>query len=636
MIPGDADALKSKLVALIKQSAIKRALELIASSTSELGDCTFEKAYCLFRMQKLDDVMTTLSSAESTDESAVNMIELKAQVLYRQEKYADATANYKVLMASHDDDYTRERSTNMFATYAGSASAAKDPSEVVVENDEPVDTHEQCYNLATVALSKGNHGEALKLLTQSQELCRTMLEQDEDYTEEEIEDELMLLQAQTGVALLGLGRDKEAAEVFTQILKAKPDDEILSAVAAVNLVALNKDRSVFDSRKKMALVDVDALANKLTKAQKEAIGTNNLLLLLHMNQPEACAKKLKELEGIVDADVLCMIQASLYHRGKKTELALESLKSHAAANPTSSTQTTLAIAQMHLLQGQTEEAIALLAGVAELQGKPGMVGALVTLHSLNDEPEKAAAVLDEALANSIGEANEATFLQAAADFKYDNKMFKEAGALYQKLFEANSEDGVALTKLITCLTEYDMDSAERYTEQLPPFEVDESEVNIDVLEKAKRGVRKTMAKAEKADAAGPADVAKVEAPKRARKKRPGKLPKNYNPNIPPDAERWLPVYERMEYKRKHRKKAGLHYQVGRGTQGTETAGVKKITRVVAGGGGESAAATSPTGSPPPSPTKAAPTMPKEVGGGGAAAAAAAAAKKKKKKTKKKK
>lgn len=49
----------------------------------------------------------------------------------------------------------------------------------------------------------------------------------------------------------------------------------------------------------------------------------------------------------------------------------------------------------------------------------------------------------------------------------------------------------------------------------------------------------------------------------------GKLPKNYDPNVTPDPERWLPMRERSYYRGK--KKGKKKDQIGKGTQGA-TAG----------------------------------------------------------------
>lgn len=131
------------------------------------------------------------------DNLTAPMIELKAQVEYRQEKYSDALASYKLLLATHKDDFAAERVTNLYAAYAGAAAVAKDPMELTVEQVREPDTHEQLYNLATVALERGEPKEALKLLDRAQELCRRLVEDDPEYTEEDIEDELMLMEAQT-------------------------------------------------------------------------------------------------------------------------------------------------------------------------------------------------------------------------------------------------------------------------------------------------------------------------------------------------------------------------------------------------------------------------------------------------------
>ena len=49
----------------------------------------------------------------------------------------------------------------------------------------------------------------------------------------------------------------------------------------------------------------------------------------------------------------------------------------------------------------------------------------------------------------------------------------------------------------------------------------------------------------------------------------GKLPKNYDPKVTPDPERWLPMRERSYYR--GRKKGKKKDQIGKGTQGA-TAG----------------------------------------------------------------
>ena len=60
-----------------------------------------------------------------------------------------------------------------------------------------------------------------------------------------------------------------------------------------------------------------------------------------------------------------------------------------------------------------------------------------------------------------------------------------------------------------------------------------------------------------------------------RRKRKTRLPKNYDPNVPPDPERWLPKQERSAYKKAIHKKY-KDRDVGRGTQGAAGANTEKM------------------------------------------------------------
>ena len=49
----------------------------------------------------------------------------------------------------------------------------------------------------------------------------------------------------------------------------------------------------------------------------------------------------------------------------------------------------------------------------------------------------------------------------------------------------------------------------------------------------------------------------------------GYMPKNYDPAVTPDPERWLPMRERSTYKAKRKNKKG---GIGKGTQGATGGG----------------------------------------------------------------
>jgi len=60
------------------------------------------------------------------------------------------------------------------------------------------------------------------------------------------------------------------------------------------------------------------------------------------------------------------------------------------------------------------------------------------------------------------------------------------------------------------------------------------------------------------------NTSEKEKSKNKRKKKT-KLPKNYDPKVEPDPERWLPRYERSTFKKKKDKRGAQG--VGKGTQG---------------------------------------------------------------------
>lgn len=63
--------------------------------------------------------------------------------------------------------------------------------------------------------------------------------------------------------------------------------------------------------------------------------------------------------------------------------------------------------------------------------------------------------------------------------------------------------------------------------------------------------------------------------KTKKKRKRKKLPKNYDPNVDPDPERWLPRWQRSTYKKKKDKRAKDKDKVGRGTQGA-VGGLEKL------------------------------------------------------------
>lgn len=68
------------------------------------------------------------------------------------------------------------------------------------------------------------------------------------------------------------------------LLFYRPSEAGLGAVLSNNLVTINKDQNVFDSKRKMKSATGDGVKNKLTSAQKQTIAVNQCLLHMYSNQ----------------------------------------------------------------------------------------------------------------------------------------------------------------------------------------------------------------------------------------------------------------------------------------------------------------------------------------------------------------
>lgn len=86
------------------------------------------------------------------------------------------------------------------------------------------------------------------------------------------------------------GRVKESQLLYTSNLKSKLDDIALMAVASNNIVCINKDQNLFDSKKKMKVALNDALVYKLPSRQRKLIAMNNAIFNYYINQTEQCEK----------------------------------------------------------------------------------------------------------------------------------------------------------------------------------------------------------------------------------------------------------------------------------------------------------------------------------------------------------
>ena len=106
--PEEQAARHCLVVSLIRQSKFAEALSVLDADRS--GSLHFERAYCLFRSFRLDEALQLLNDEP---EPGHKHGELKAQVLYRLERYSESLQVYAELIRNIADEYDGQREANL-------------------------------------------------------------------------------------------------------------------------------------------------------------------------------------------------------------------------------------------------------------------------------------------------------------------------------------------------------------------------------------------------------------------------------------------------------------------------------------------------------------------------------------------
>ncbi|XP_025107993.1 signal recognition particle subunit SRP72-like [Pomacea canaliculata] len=610
--PGELKAFQCRVVSFILQDKFEEALTAIGRDKEKAEFLQFEKAYCEYRLNRTEQALSTLRSVTNLD---VRTKELLAQVLYRLEQYQECYTLYKDLLKNTQDEFDAERQTNMAAVVA-----ALQMWDVQNVEDAGLDedSYEVCYNNACYQIGCGNLDLAELKLKKAEEFLRN----DSDLTEEELDEELAIIRVQMGYLLQKKGRCEEAAQLYNQVQKNRPSDVGIGAVLSNNLVTINKDQNVFDSKRKMKSATGDNVKGKLTSVQKQIVAVNQCLLHMYSNQGELCLKQAEELHR-EDPDLMScvLISAAQHVRDKNMDKAMAMLQAYRNSHPDKQFTLQLMMAQIYLSQGSVYAACDALKALGDLQHKPGVVSALVTLYMGQEDRAAASDVLVNAVnwykKNQPKSPDLAILTQANSAFQLKHGNADLAAQMLEDLRKQNPKDPMVLAQLISAYSQFNPNKAKEISRDLPPVSEIVREVDVDALESAFSTLGpKYMKKMQKGEPSpGPSGDMLL---KKKKKKKKGKLPKNCEAGGDIDPERWLPRRERSYYRGKRKDK---RREIGKGTQGSGTVASELDASKVSPGGSDpssprpgSAAVSSPssgaTASPQAAPAAAGPRQQK--------------------------
>jgi len=320
-----------------------------------------------------------------------------------------------------------------------------------------------------------------------------------------------------------------------------------------------------DSSKKYRTVSSPALNNKLTTAQKRSIEINGALLSLYMNKYQAAIEQADILmEKYPEEEVLKLIKPAILYRQKNTSEALKELEGHFKDNKTS-LKLCLSVAQFKIMEEKYEDALKTVetyikCSNTDVNEYPGLLSLVLWLNEKCGNIEKSLDLLQTYIDKNDDNDNQA-LVKKLIDFKLHCNNPEEAAKDYEKLVKADPTNVQAISGLVIALSKFDIKKAEEYEQFLQTDHLNElvKSLNIDNLETSyastktyKKMVNQSIANNEKPRV------------KKPRKRKPF-VPKNFIPNFKPDPERWLPKYERSNYKNKRK-------NLNKGPQGAAVAG----------------------------------------------------------------
>ncbi|XP_075245989.1 signal recognition particle subunit SRP72-like [Convolutriloba macropyga] len=523
----------------------------------------FEKAYCLYRMNKTVESYDVLKAEEDLD---TREKELLAQILYRLEKFDDCIAVYDDLIKNVHDDHDEERLSNYAAVLAAREQSQQDgkfPSVARAMFSRESDVaYELLYNEACGYAASGDLDKANSLLESSiKEFTDTNAD---ELTEEEMNQELAVIRTELGYVLQMLGRKEEAVQLYDDVTKACADDPGVSATVACNLLNVNKSSNVNENKRRVKAMTATAGRQKLSSAQKKLMDYNLTLFYLNNNQIDACRKSLLTFtdENKEDNNLVPLLTTALMARDKKYKEAVEYLYEFPHLD--------LVTAQVYVLQGTLTSAVNTLK-VCRFKNSMAIVSALVSLYLSFEEIASAEEIVNQFLISNpdLPKEHKVTILKGITNELMERKLYAKSIAYYEKLLDLLGPESEILAQLITCSAKVDTSLVKKYSKNLISIEELANDCDIEELSKSSELFLTNKYALKKAAKVATNQSDNVLAKKTKRKKKP-RLPKNFDPNVQPDPERWLPKWERSAFKKSRKKKA--QHDVGKGTQGGTTGG----------------------------------------------------------------
>uniref|UniRef100_A0AC35UGR8 Signal recognition particle subunit SRP72 n=1 Tax=Rhabditophanes sp. KR3021 TaxID=114890 RepID=A0AC35UGR8_9BILA len=521
---------------------------------------TFEDAYVALRRFKYDECEALLQKLDQND---VMVLELKAQLYYRVERYEEAAKLYEHVLRNFSGDSDTDRYTN----YAACLTMWRNQSADAKYKNPASETYEQVFNYSCFLIEDGKYVEALKQLEKAKEMCIQFL-RSEEYTEQEIEEELAIIRVQIAYAYQKLNKTEEAKKVYDAINHDMVTESTTLIVLLNNLPTVQECFSLNDARKKLKSATKGDVY-KLNNSQKAVLAFNQAVIAYFSKSTEQVKKFLnqyKELAGEGDAFKRFAFAEALR---TKDQSAITYSASSICDDETRFWFTISGLLRLGDVEGAANYAKEKVPG--KIKNTLSFSGLLASFEIFinSDHPEK---TLVEC-AVSLEKTNKDVACKAyAAAVSIADKYAKD-GCKFVPVHEnlLSSNDKGTVCRLIKSHYQENAKLVEKLSKAYLS-NVDSpstSAIDVDKIEKDDSVLytqRPRLVKEDVSSSKGKeSTVLTGKLKKRVVRKRKQILPKNFDPKKVPDPERWIPKMERTN--RKQLSKKLREKNIGKGSQG---------------------------------------------------------------------
>ncbi|CAN8095743.1 unnamed protein product [Discula destructiva] len=619
--PKDLSAQHTKVIALLRLERYDDALRVIASGGVELeARCALGKSYALYKTGALDEALALLGKYEDAQGSDRALRHVAAQVAYRVERFDEAVDLFQSLLEDQQNGNVGEETDlkiNLLAAHAQLEWQGRGdlvPEKSKKPGREDMEAFETAYNAGCGCVARGDLAKAAFLLKRAADLC----EATDDLGDEDKKLEMLPIILQQAYVLALMGKTEEAAALQRSVESYEISDESIDAVGKWNSLISKSLTNPFMVQRLSELAPEASTGNaKLFNHQQVGILRNKAAIELQCHKRRAVQTRTAHLikqDPTPSTDLERVtwgyLNAAAKAKSQATKEALTKITETLEKRPYD-VGLLLTIIHFYVQAKKYDSAIDVLhkffkhvESIGESKYKdaryaPGLVALAVALYRTQNRKKDIRDELGRAAAywQSIPKNSSTTLLrEAGVELLHSSRPsdLSTAGAAFERLVSHDPDDKIAHAGLIASFATTDYAKVESHLASLSSVEKLTAGIDVSALldagvpsfpapqvsspAKKKRNTDDGETPATGNAAAKPA-ATQPSAPERKKKK--PRLGKNYDPNVKPDPERWLPLRDRSNYRPKGRKGKK---KVAESTQGGFSATDNEILNLAGGAG----------------------------------------------------